>query len=96
MTDLEKLTRRGEQLEARVEIAELTSAYAVACDEHDMERLGSLFAEDAVMDVDVERGRAWALVSAGRPSAGRDVLVLAARRARSPTPRPWRPRSAIC
>jgi ketosteroid isomerase-like protein len=50
MTDLENLTRRVQQLEARVEIAELTSAYAIACDEHDMERLGSLFAEDAVMD----------------------------------------------
>ena len=50
MTDLEKLTRRVEQLESRVEIEELTSAYAVACDEHDMDRLGSLFAEDAVMD----------------------------------------------
>lgn len=50
MTDLEKLTCRVEQLESRVEIEELTSAYAVACDEHDMERLGSLFAEDATMD----------------------------------------------
>jgi DNA-binding NarL/FixJ family response regulator len=37
----------------------------------------------AVMDVEVERGRAWALVAAGRPSAGRDVLSAAARRARS-------------
>jgi ketosteroid isomerase-like protein len=50
MTDLEKLTCRVEQLESRVEIAELTSAYAVACDEHDMDRLASLFAEDATMD----------------------------------------------
>ena len=50
MTDLEKLTRRVEQLESRVEIYELTSAYAVSCDEHDMDRLGSLFAEDAVRD----------------------------------------------
>jgi DNA-binding CsgD family transcriptional regulator len=37
----------------------------------------------AVMDVDVDRGRAWALVAAGRQSAGRDVLTSAARRARS-------------
>jgi ketosteroid isomerase-like protein len=50
MTDLEKLTRRVEQLESRVEIEELTSAYAVACDEHDMDRLACLFAEDATMD----------------------------------------------
>ena len=50
MTDLESLTRRVEQLEARVEIAELVSGYAIACDEHDIARLKSQFAEDAVMD----------------------------------------------
>lgn len=50
MTELESLTRRVEQLEARVAIGELVSGYAVACDEHDMARLASQFAEDAVMD----------------------------------------------
>lgn len=50
MTELAALTRRVEQLEARVAISELTSAYAVACDDHDIERLGTLFAEDAVLD----------------------------------------------
>ncbi len=50
MSDLENLTRRVEQLEARVEIAELVSGYAIACDEHDIERLRTQFAEDAVMD----------------------------------------------
>ena len=50
MTHLEQLTRRVEQLEARVEIAELCSAYAIACDEHDLARLESLFAPEAVLD----------------------------------------------
>ena len=50
MPDLLELTRRIERLEARAEIGELVSAYAMACDEHDMPRLVSLFAEDAVFD----------------------------------------------
>ncbi len=50
MSDLESLTRRVEQLEARVAIAELVSGYAIACDEHDIERLGTQFAPDAVLD----------------------------------------------
>lgn len=50
MTELESLKRRVEQLEARVEIAELVSGYAIACDEHDIERLRTQFAEDAVLD----------------------------------------------
>jgi ketosteroid isomerase-like protein len=50
MTELENLTRRVEQLESRFAIAELVSGYAVACDEHDIARLGTQFAEDAVMD----------------------------------------------
>jgi uncharacterized protein (TIGR02246 family) len=41
------LRRRVERLEARAEIGELVSAYAVACDEHDMPRLIALFAPDA-------------------------------------------------
>lgn len=50
MTDILSLERRIERLEARAEIQELTSAYAIACDEHDMPRLLSLFAPDASMD----------------------------------------------
>ncbi len=50
MTTMEELLRRVEKLEARAEIGELVSAYAIACDEHDMPRLSSLFAEDAVYD----------------------------------------------
>jgi uncharacterized protein (TIGR02246 family) len=41
------LRRRVERLEARAEIDELVSAYAVACDEHDMPRLTALFTQDA-------------------------------------------------
>jgi ketosteroid isomerase-like protein len=50
MSQLEDLMRRVENLEDRAEISELTSAYAIACDEHDMPRLTSLFAEDATFD----------------------------------------------
>jgi len=50
MNDLQSLIRRVEQLEARAEISELCSAYAIACDEHDMRRLTSLFAPDAELD----------------------------------------------
>lgn len=50
MATMEELLRRVEQLEARAEISELASAYAIACDEHDMPRLASLFAEDAVYE----------------------------------------------
>lgn len=50
MSDLLELQKRVERLEARAEIGELVSAYAVACDEHDMDRLMSLFTEDAVFD----------------------------------------------
>lgn len=50
MSELEDLRRRVERLEARAEISELASAYAVACDEHDMPRLLGLFTEDACFD----------------------------------------------
>jgi len=49
MTD-QDLLRRIDRLEARAEIGELVSAYAIACDEHDMARLTSLFTADAVFD----------------------------------------------
>ena len=44
------LLRRVERLEARAEIGELVSAYAIACDEHDMDRLSALFTADARFD----------------------------------------------
>src|SRR5437762_2739530 len=50
MHDLNDLVRRIDRLEARSEISELVSAYAVACDEHDMPRLVGLFTNDATFD----------------------------------------------
>jgi len=50
MTDVKDLVRRIDRLEARAAIGELVSAYAIACDEHDMRRLSSLFTEDATFD----------------------------------------------
>ena len=48
MSELADLKQRLERLEARNEISELISAYAVACDEHDMPRLTDQFTQDAV------------------------------------------------
>ena len=50
MHDIDELARRIDRLETHVAIRELVSAYAIACDEHDMPRLLSLFAPDATMD----------------------------------------------
>jgi ketosteroid isomerase-like protein len=62
MSELEALRRRVDRLESRNEIDELVSAYAIACDEHDVPRLISLFTEDAELDspsgVMVAHGRA--------------------------------------
>jgi ketosteroid isomerase-like protein len=61
MSEIEDLRRRVARLEAREEIGELVSAYAVACDEHDMPRLTGLFTVDAEFDspskVMVAKGR---------------------------------------
>lgn len=50
MSELDDLRRRVDRLEARAEIGELVSAYAIACDDHDMARLIGLFTDDAVLD----------------------------------------------
>lgn len=50
MTDLTDLTKRVERLEARIEIGDLVTRYAIACDEHDIDHLTSLFTRDAVFD----------------------------------------------
>jgi ketosteroid isomerase-like protein len=50
MAQDDDLARRIDRLEARAEIGELVSAYAIACDEHDMARLTGLFTADAVFD----------------------------------------------
>jgi len=61
MSELDELKARIDRLESRAAITELISAYAVACDEHDIPRLGSLFCTDAVLDTPngtmVARGR---------------------------------------
>jgi uncharacterized protein (TIGR02246 family) len=49
-SEIEDLRRRVDRLEARAAIAELVSAYAISCDEHDMPRLTGLFTHDATFD----------------------------------------------
>lgn len=44
------LEARIARLEARAELSELVTRYAIACDEHDIPHLKSLFTEDAVFD----------------------------------------------
>ena len=50
MISLEDIAARVDQLESYNAITELVSAYAIACDERDLERLGNLFAENAEFD----------------------------------------------
>lgn len=47
MDHLEQLSMRLDRVESRFAISELVSAYALACDEHDLPRLTSLFDEHA-------------------------------------------------
>jgi uncharacterized protein (TIGR02246 family) len=49
-SDIAQLLERVDRLESRDAIRDLVTAYAVACDEHDMPRLVSLFTEDARFD----------------------------------------------
>ncbi len=50
MTDLAEIVDRLDRLESREALRALASVYAIACDEHDMPRLMSLFTEDAAFD----------------------------------------------
>ncbi len=50
MTDLQSLEARIDRIESRAAIGELVTAYAIACDEHDMPRLTDLFTTDACFD----------------------------------------------
>jgi ketosteroid isomerase-like protein len=50
MSNLDALAARIDRLESRHEIAALVTAYAIACDEHDMPRLTGLFTTDACFD----------------------------------------------
>ena len=50
MSELEALKQRIDQLESKDAIRAVCSSYAIACDEHDMPRLMSLFTQDACFD----------------------------------------------
>ena len=62
MSELGALVARIDRLESRHAISDLITAYAIACDEHDMPRLTSLFTLDAEFNSPsgamVARGRA--------------------------------------
>jgi|MDTC01.2.fsa_nt_gb uncharacterized protein (TIGR02246 family) len=47
---LEALAARLDRLESKEAISDIVTAYAIACDEHDMERLMNLFCDDACFD----------------------------------------------
>ncbi len=48
MSELGNILQRLDALESRESIRALATAYAIACDEHDIPRLADLFSEDAV------------------------------------------------
>ncbi len=50
MSDLTDIQARLARLEARAEISELVTRYAIACDEHDLDALAPLFTPDAEFD----------------------------------------------
>lgn len=50
MSELKSLEQRIDRIESRTQISELSTAYAIACDEHDIPRLGGLFTADARLD----------------------------------------------
>ena len=49
MSELDELKARIDRLESRAEITELITGYAIACDEHDIPRLGGLFCTDGTL-----------------------------------------------
>ncbi|MFT4585261.1 MAG: ketosteroid isomerase-like protein [Gammaproteobacteria bacterium] len=61
MSEIEDLKQRIDRIESRAAISELITAYAIACDEHDMPHLVRLFTEDACLD-----SPSGALVANGR------------------------------
>ena len=48
MSELDQILDRLDRLESKDAIRGLVTAYAIACDEHDLPRLAGLFTEDAV------------------------------------------------
>ena len=67
--EFEQLQRRVAHLEAKDAIRSLVTAYAVACDEHDIPRLADLFTQDAVFG-----SPNGAMVSTGR-DAIREMFI---------------------
>lgn len=65
MTDSLTIEARLARLEARWAIQELSTLYAVACDEHDLDNLSRVFTRDAVFDTPNGTMRA----------AGRDAII---------------------
>lgn len=61
MDELQALKRSIDRLESRFAISDLVTAYAIACDEHDMPRLSGLFTRDAVFE-----SPSGAMVATGR------------------------------
>lgn len=49
-TDLKALAMRIDRIESRMQISELCTTYARACDDRDMELLGSLFTDDCTFE----------------------------------------------
>jgi len=50
MNEIAALKAQIDRLESRFAIGDLVTAYAIACDEHDMPRLTGLFTADAIFD----------------------------------------------
>lgn len=50
MSELDELKAQIDRLESRHQIADLVTAYAIACDEHDMPRLVDQFTPDGAFD----------------------------------------------
>ncbi len=50
MSELDAIKAQLDRLESRFAISDLITAYAIACDEHDMPRLTGLFTADAAFD----------------------------------------------
>ncbi|MBI1181386.1 MAG: SgcJ/EcaC family oxidoreductase [Alphaproteobacteria bacterium] len=65
MSDLDKILDRLDRLESKDAIRGLVTAYAIACDEHDLPRLSSLFTDDATFSS--SSGAVWV--------SGRDAIA---------------------
>ena len=66
MSELDRIRDRLDRLESKDAIRGLVTAYAIACDEHDLPRLGDLFTEDATFS-----SPSGAMIASGRESIAR-------------------------